>query len=180
MAKAPQAGALISLRLRPHGAVLRHRELCPAARRGFQTVRLADRAIAVSAAARSTGTSDRENAAARVGRSGAQFSSSTVRREWLTPKFRPTLKLDRPWRVSQNERCGHAWYRHPACAALSSDERLSLHQRRRPPLEAGAALQQLRSVRPALDEPHFSQALPKCCPRCVALVAVFDHFFPVR
>jgi hypothetical protein len=34
MAKAPQAGALISLRLRPHGAVLRHRELCPAARRG--------------------------------------------------------------------------------------------------------------------------------------------------
>jgi putative tryptophan/tyrosine transport system substrate-binding protein len=34
------------LRLRPHGAVLRHRELCPAACRGCQAVRHTDRAIA--------------------------------------------------------------------------------------------------------------------------------------
>ena len=34
------------LRLRPHGAVLRHRELCPAACRRCQAVRHADRAIA--------------------------------------------------------------------------------------------------------------------------------------
>src|SRR5262249_42762270 len=34
------------LRFRPHGAVLRHRELCPAACRGCQAVRHTDRAIA--------------------------------------------------------------------------------------------------------------------------------------
>src|SRR5262249_15193289 len=34
------------LRLRPHGAVLRHRELCPAACRRCQAVRHADRAVA--------------------------------------------------------------------------------------------------------------------------------------
>src|SRR5215467_14293121 len=34
------------LRLRPHGVVLRHRELCPAACRGCQAIRHADRAIA--------------------------------------------------------------------------------------------------------------------------------------
>jgi hypothetical protein len=34
--------------------------------------------------------------------------SSTIRWEWLTPKFRPTLEFGRPWRIGETERCGRA------------------------------------------------------------------------
>src|SRR6516225_11175117 len=66
-------------------------------------------------------------------------------------KIQPYTRT-RSARIGETERCSRAYNRHPACAARTGDEHMSLHQRRRPSLEVVALLQRRAS---ALVERHM-------------------------